>query len=98
MRAEAVAAPFDLDANGAAQEPVEKRGRNDRVVEDLASFCEASVIAQDHGFLFVSYVSQLEDQVCVALGDGQAADLVHCPSGDCKAICQQGTISRDARS
>ena len=41
--AEPVAGAFDLDDDGMMQEPIQKRGRNNGITEDLAPFCEAAV-------------------------------------------------------
>jgi hypothetical protein len=62
-RAEAVAGALDVDDDGVMEEPVEQRGGDDGVTEDLAPLGEASVGGEDHRALFVSGVHQLEEQV-----------------------------------
>ena len=47
MAAEPVACPLDLDDHGVVQEPVEQRGRDDRIAEDLAPFREATVRGEE---------------------------------------------------
>lgn len=51
------------------QEPVEQRGRDDRIAEDFAPFGEAAVGGRDHGALFVSCVDELGEQVCASRCD-----------------------------
>jgi hypothetical protein len=41
--AQAVAGAFDLDDDGMVEQPVEQRGGDDGVAEDLAPFGEAAV-------------------------------------------------------
>lgn len=43
MLTKPVAGAFDLDDDGMMQEPIQKRGRNNGITEDLAPFCEAAV-------------------------------------------------------
>ena len=95
MATQPVACAFDLDDDGVMQQPVQKRGGDDGIAEDITPFGKASVGCEDHCALFVSCVHQLEEQVCPALGDRQIANLVYYPAGDCKAICREGTISRE---
>ena len=58
-------------------QPVEQRGCDDRVTEDLAPLREATVRGEDHGALFVTGVDELEEQVGAAGGDWQVTDLVN---------------------
>ena len=57
------------------QKPVEQRGRNDGIAEDLAPFGEAPVRVEDHGALIVAGVDELEEQIAAAGHDRQIADL-----------------------
>ncbi len=50
MGAEAVTGPFDLD-DGVVQEPLEKRGGDDGITEDLTPPGEETVRGQDSGHL-----------------------------------------------
>ena len=52
--AKAVAGALDLDDDGVMQEPIEQRGGDDGVAEDLSPFGEAAVRGQDHRALLVS--------------------------------------------
>ena len=61
--AEAVACPFDLNDDGVVQEPIEQRGGDDGIAEDLAPFGEAAVRGQDHGAFLVAGVDELEEGV-----------------------------------
>jgi hypothetical protein len=45
------------------KQPIEQRGGDDRVAEDLAPFGKAAVGSQDHGALFVAGVDELEEEV-----------------------------------
>ena len=47
MLTKPVAGAFDLDDDGMMQEPIQKRGRNNGITEDLAPFCEAAVRGQE---------------------------------------------------
>ena len=47
VMAEPVAGTFDLNHDGMMQEPIQKRGRNNGITEDLAPFCEAAVRGQE---------------------------------------------------
>src|ERR1700719_1681509 len=58
------------------EQPVEQRGGDDGIPEDVAPFGKAAVGGEDHGALFVAGVDELEEQVAAAGGDRQVADLV----------------------
>ena len=45
----AIARTLDLDDDRVVQEPVEERGRDHGIAEDLAPFGKAAVRGQDHG-------------------------------------------------
>ena len=76
MLAHAVAGAFDLDDDGVVQQPVEQRGGDDGIAEDLAPFGEAAVRGEDHSAALVAGVDELEEQVAAAGDDGQVSDLV----------------------
>ncbi len=58
------------------QQPVEDRGGDDAVAEDLAPGAEALVAGQDHGPAFIAPADELEEQVRALAVDRQVADLV----------------------
>ena len=64
--AEAVAGALDLDDDGMAQEPVEVRGCDDGIAEDLAPLGEAAIGGEDHGALLIAGVDELEEEVGAA--------------------------------
>ena len=74
--AQAIARSLDLDDDGVVEQPVEQRGGDDGIAEDLAPFGEAAVGGEDHGALLVAGVDELEEQVAAAGNDRQVADLV----------------------
>jgi hypothetical protein len=57
-------------------EPIEQRGGDDKVAENLAPFGRAAVGSQDHGALFVAGVDKLEEGVGPAGRDEKVADLI----------------------
>src|SRR6476661_1346629 len=59
------------------KEAVEQRGGDDRIAEDLAPFCKATIGGEDHGPALVARVDKLEEQVAAPLNDRQVADLVN---------------------
>jgi hypothetical protein len=73
---QAVAGTLDLDDHGVMQEPIEERGGNHRVAEDLAPLGKAPVGGEDHGAPLVASVDQLEEQAAAIGDDRQVADLV----------------------
>jgi hypothetical protein len=74
--AQPIAGTLDLDDDRVVQQPIQQRGGDHGIAEDLTPFRKAAVRGQDHGALFVSGVDQLEEQVGAAAGDGQIPDLV----------------------
>ncbi len=50
-------------------QPVEQRGGDDRVAEDLAPFGEAAVRSEDHGATLVASIDELEEQIFAAGND-----------------------------
>ena len=67
--AQAVAGPLDLDDDSMVEQPIEQRGGNYRIAEDLTPFGKAAVGGEDHRALLVAGVDQLEEQVAAAVGD-----------------------------
>ncbi len=61
MLAHAIAGALDLNDDSMVEQPVEQRGSDDRITEDVAPFGEASVGSEDHGTLFVAGIDQLEE-------------------------------------
>ena len=76
MLAHAIAGALDLNDDGVMKQPVEQRGGDDRIAEDVAPFGKAAVGSEDHGALFVAGIDELEEQVGAAWGNRQIADLV----------------------
>ena len=74
--AQPIARSFDLDDDGVVEQPIEQRGGDDGIAEDLAPFGKAAVGGEDHGALLVAGVDELEEQVAAAGRDRQVADLV----------------------
>src|SRR5437867_6514345 len=67
----------DVDGDRMMQDPVEDRGRDDAVSEDLAPAAEALVAREDHRAPLVAAADELEEEVGAGAIDGQVADLVH---------------------
>src|SRR5216110_2458878 len=67
----------DVDGDRMMQNPVEDRGRDDAVSEDLAPAAEALVAREDHRAPLVAAADELEEEVGAGAIDGQVADLVH---------------------
>jgi hypothetical protein len=76
MLAHAIAGALDLNDDGMMEQPVEQRGGDDGITEDVTPFGKATVGSEDHGALFVAGVDELEEQVAAAGGNRQVADLV----------------------
>ena len=76
MAAQAIACPLDLNDDGMVKPPIQQRGGDDGIAEDVAPFGKSSVGGHDHCAFFVSCVDQLEEQICAALGDGQVANFI----------------------
>jgi hypothetical protein len=74
--AKSVAGALDLDDDGVVKQPVQQRGGDDRIAEDLAPFGEAAVGGEDHGAFLVSGVNQLEEEIGAGLGERKIADFV----------------------
>ena len=74
--AQAIAGALDLDDDGMVEQPIEQRGGDDGIAEDLAPFGEAAVGGEDHRALLVAGVDELEEQIAAAGDDRQVADLV----------------------
>ena len=69
MLTQAIARALDLDHDGMVEQPVEERGGDDGIAEDLAPFGEAAVRGEDHGALFVAGVDELEEEIAAAGND-----------------------------
>jgi hypothetical protein len=63
MLAQAIAGAFDLDDDSMVKEPVEQRGGDDRITEDLAPLGKAAIGGQDHHSLFIAGINQLEGSI-----------------------------------
>ena len=59
------------------KQAVEQCGGDDRIAEDLAPFCKATIGGQDHGPALVARVDELEEQVATTLNDRQVPDLIN---------------------
>src|ERR1700709_275312 len=68
------------------QEPIEKRGRDDGIAEDISPFGEAAVRGEDHRALFIAGVDELEEQVAAAGDDGEVSDLVDDEQGEATEV------------
>ena len=78
MLAQAVAGALDLNDDGVMQEPVEERGGDDRIAEDLTPLGEATVERREHVLpkLLVPWrISQ--GRAGEGLSQGQPAALAH---------------------
>jgi hypothetical protein len=74
--AQTVACALDLDDHGMVKQPVQQGGGDNGIAKNLAPFGKAAVGGQDHRALFVAGIDQLEEQIAVAGGNRQVADLV----------------------
>ena len=72
----AIAGALDLNDDSVVEQPIEQRGGDDGIAEDVAPFGEAAVRGEDHRTLFIAGVDQLEEQIATAWGDRQVADFV----------------------
>jgi hypothetical protein len=77
MFAQAITRALDLEDDGVMKEPIEQRGGDDGIAEDLAPFREASVRGEDHRASLIARVDELEKQIAAAWNDRQVADLVN---------------------
>jgi hypothetical protein len=75
--AHAVTGALDLHDHGMMEEPVEQRGGDNRIAEDVTPFGKAAIGGEDHRAFFVAGVDELEEQVAAARGDRQVADFVN---------------------
>src|SRR5213594_1282521 len=66
----------DVDGNRVMQDPVEDRGRNNPVAEDLTPAAEALVGREDHRAPLVAAADELEEEVGADAIDRQVADFV----------------------
>ena len=60
--------PLDVDDDAVVQEPVQKGGDQDRVLEQLGPFGESLVAGDDQGVLFVAPGNETKEQVTFAPG------------------------------
>src|SRR5438034_11679841 len=74
--AEAVALALERDHGGVVDEPVDQRGGDHRVAEDLAPLFEAAVGGDDDRAAFVAAGDEREEQVGCLPFEWQVADLV----------------------
>lgn len=84
--AQPIAGALDLNDDGMVKQPVEQRGCDDGIAEDLAPFGKAAIGGEDHGASFVSYVDELEEEVSAARHDREIADLVDNKQGGAAQI------------
>ena len=76
MTFEPVAGAFEVEHVGVVHDPVDHRGRDGGVAEDLAPPPEGQVAREDQGRVFVTARDELEEQVRGVLIEGDVADLV----------------------
>jgi hypothetical protein len=76
MLAQPVAGALDVDDHGVVQQPVEQRGCDHRIAENLPPFGKAAIGGQDHGAALVARIDQLKEQIAGTGTDAQVADLV----------------------
>jgi hypothetical protein len=74
--AQPVRVALDGDDHRVVQQPVEQRGGDHGVAEDLGPLAEAAVAGQDHRAALVAGVDELEEQVAAAGAHRQVAELV----------------------
>ena len=75
MLSQPIAVAFDLYHDGVVQQSVQQCSGHDRVAEDLAPLCEATVGGEDHGVFLVACIDQLKEQTGTVFGDWQVTDL-----------------------
>jgi hypothetical protein len=73
---EAVGFAFDGEDLGIVDEAVDQGDDAGGVGEDLVPFCERPVGGHDRALVLVAAADELEQQVGMAVGVGQVADLV----------------------
>jgi hypothetical protein len=74
--AEAITCALDLNDHGMVKQPVQQGRGDNGIAKHLAPFAKAAVGGQDHRALLVAGIDQLEEQIAVAGGDRQVADLI----------------------
>jgi hypothetical protein len=94
MLAQAVTGALDLDDDGVVQEPVEERGSDHRVAEDLAPLGKAPVGGEDHRAPFIASIDQLEEQTAAIGEDRQVADLID--DQECGAAEEANLVAQPA--
>lgn len=72
------------------KEPVEQRGGDDGIAENVAPLGEAAVGSQDHSAALVASVHELEEEVAAAGDHRQVSDLI----ADGAAVPPNGRSSR----
>ena len=77
MLTQPVARAFNLDDDGVVKQPIEQRGGDDGIAEDLAPFGKAAVRGEDHGAALVASIDELEEQIAATWNNRQVADLVN---------------------
>ena len=73
---QAIARSLDLEHDGMVQKPIEQRGGDHGIAEDLAPFGKAAIGGEDHGAFFVASIDELEEEIAAARYYRQIADLV----------------------
>jgi len=73
MLAQPVAGALDVDDHGVVKQPIEQRGGDDWIAENLPPLGKAAVGGQDHGAALVARVDQLEEQIAGTGTDTQIA-------------------------
>ena len=73
---EAIGRPLDGDDLGVVHQAIDQRDDTGGVGEDLAPLGEGAVGGNQGGLLFVAAADEFEQQVGVAVGVGQVADLI----------------------
>src|SRR5512145_2396584 len=73
---QSIALPLDVDGSRVMEQPVEDRGGEDLVVEDLAPVDEALVAGDDEAGPFVASDEEAEEQARLLAGQRQVAELV----------------------
>jgi hypothetical protein len=76
MLTQPVAGSFDLDDDGVVKQPIEQRGGDNGIAEDLAPFGEATVGSENHSAALVASIDELEEQIAATRDDRQVSDLV----------------------
>ncbi len=77
MLAQAIAGALDVDDHGVVKQPVEQRGCDHRIAENLPPLGKTAIGGQDHGAALVARIDQLEEQIASTGADAQVADLIN---------------------